>query len=422
MIMPLLNSSKSKISTDIMQFKGIDDSKAAPMEALKNVKNMRGNYPYIETRPPREVVVSGIAAPKALFSSTHLCWVDGDKFVFNGVEKGTVAIGNKSMVDFNGYIVIFPDKKAYDYISDTWVTFDSPDINYAYVWNNRIWGVKEQDIYASELGKFNAWETFEGLASDSWATDVAGNEEFTAIMTYSNHVQISQKDMFYEIYGTKPSDFTVRNVSVVGATNNKAMAEVNSVLYYHHRNGVHAYSGGMPRPIAANITKEYQEGVFGTDMRLLYACLFDGTKYDLFTYDTYRGLWYRDDDLHIIDFTYHDNFLYALANDGNIYKFGSGTERVSWEFETQEFDYKISQRKTINELQIRMEMEPDATADVYISYDGKSYTLLKRITHSPYSNLVNIGLPINSCEKFQLKVVGEAYVLVREIYKSVVTS
>ena len=46
------------------------------------------------------------------------CAIDGTDFYYDGTKKGTVKKGKKSVIDFNGNIVIFPDKKYYDYVED----------------------------------------------------------------------------------------------------------------------------------------------------------------------------------------------------------------------------------------------------------------------------------------------------------------
>lgn len=421
MEMPYLAVSNQKIKDEILQFRGFDNSPGARLDTLHHTKNLSAaKYPYAVTRGPREVI-NTLTNPKALFAAGKLCWVDGTDFYYDGTIKGTVTAGPKSIVDINGHVVIFPDKVYYDYIGNLWGSFTSPDIDYATVWNNRVWGVKDQDIYASKLGDFKLWSTFDGLSSDSYATDVAGNQPFNGIVAYQNHITLFQLDnKFYEVYGDKPSNFSVHEVTVIGTLNSKAIEEVNSMLYYLHRNGVQVYSGGLPRPISENIDKKYVSGVFGSDKKVLYASLYDGTSYDLFTYDTYANLWYREDNLSVIDFAFLDGVLYGLAADGSVIKFNSGIEVVDWELETQEFTYQVTRKKQLKEMYIRLDIELGSEAYVYIRYDNKSYDLVKRLAYNPYYKLATVALPVRKCESFQVKIAGKGSVTIKEIYKKVV--
>ena len=90
-----------------------------------------------------------------------LCWVDGTKFVYDGVVKGTVTAGKKSMAEYFGIILIFPDKKYYNYNTDTFGTIPNcPDIKYICVHNNRAFGVGGNGFYASKLGDPLTWNYF----------------------------------------------------------------------------------------------------------------------------------------------------------------------------------------------------------------------------------------------------------------------
>jgi hypothetical protein len=185
--MPILTTNKKQI-LDIITFNGFDNSPMAQETTLFNTKNIGANdYPNLSQRSNREVV-STISATALFATNTKLCYVIGTNFYYDGVIKGTVTTGSKSMVDINGSVVIFPDKKYYDYVLDTFGSFTAPDIIYATVWNNRVWGVYGQQIVASKLGDFKSWSTFEGLASDSYATNVDGSATFTGLKTYQNHL------------------------------------------------------------------------------------------------------------------------------------------------------------------------------------------------------------------------------------------
>lgn len=417
--MPYVKATK-KISDDTLIFKGYDNSSMARESNFKDTKNLSADsYPYTTTRPKREVIQT-ISDPNALFGSKKLCWVSGTGFYYDGVLKGSVIDGPKSMVDINGNIVIFPDKKYYDYILGTFGSFTAPDIDYAVEWNNRVWGVKGQDIKASKLGDFKTWDYFEALASDSWATNVDGSQPLTGIVAYQNHITLSQGyDKFYEIYGSLPSNFTVNEVSVVGALNHKSIIEVNSILFFLNPIGVQAYSGGVPRPVSTNIDQKYVSAVCGKDKLKLYSCIFDGISYSLFVYDTLNGLWYKEDDLNILEFTNFEGYLYGLSVDGRLIKFDSGLEKINWSLETQQIDFRVTQKKYVSKISIRAELETGTTMDIYIKYDKRPYMLAASVKQSNTTSLYEVPIPLSMCDSFQLKIEGKGDVIIKELHKSI---
>lgn len=417
MVAPTISAAKSKSIQEILNFAGFNSTAQASESEFLNTKNLSARkYPRICERLPR-TVQSTLTTPNALFASGKLCWVDGTQFYYDGTAKGTVVSGKKSMVDINGCIVIFPDKKYYDYVLGTFGSFTAPDIDYAVTWNNRVWGVYDQEIVASKLGDFKTWDSFNGLASDSYATNVDGNAVFTGISLFQNHITIFQgADKFYEIYGDRPENFSVVESSDVGTTNDKAVIEVNSILYFLSRSGLYAYGGGSPRLISTNIEKEYRTATLGRLNEVLYASLYDGTVYDLFTYDTVTGIWYREDDLNVVDFTTMDGYLYGLTSTGSIIKFNSGTETIAWEAEFQPMDFRTTEKKYLSKVSLRMDIT--GTVNLYIKYDKGAYSLIKTISPNATTSLIEVPVMINICDSFQLKLTGSGTVELREIYRT----
>jgi hypothetical protein len=56
----------------------------------------------------------------------------------------------------------------------------------------------------------------------------------------------------FELYGSKPSNFQVQETVKTGAFNADYI-EINSVLYFANRDGIYAYSGGVPRKISEGV-------------------------------------------------------------------------------------------------------------------------------------------------------------------------
>lgn len=398
-----------KMKRDLIEFKGLNNTPLAKENEFLVMTNLSSDhYPLTSCRPSREKV-SGVKLnkPNALYAVKKLCWVDGTKFYYDGVEKGSVIDGKKSIADMNGYIVIFPDKAYYNYIDDKWGTFTAPDLDFITVWNNRVWGVKGNEIRCSKLGDFKEWEDFSGEANDSYATNVASHGDFTGIYTFNNHVIAFKENLQYEIYGHKPSNFQVQEVSRTGAINNKGIIESYSQLFYLHESGVYAYTGGSPRLISHGIDTNYVKGAMGTDNRRCYISLYDGSKYDLFAYDSLYDMWHREDELHVIDFVQYKGSLYALSIDGHIYKFNSGDEETEWSFETIFFDEGTSSKKKYSKLKVVADLERGARIKFSIRFNEReSYRLMQSCSSESYRSLT-IPIQLRNTERFQIKIEGK---------------
>jgi hypothetical protein len=318
---------------------------------LKGMSNCSArNFPCISNRPARYQHAT-ITTPKAIYSanSGKLCWVDGTSFYYDGVSKGTVTAGAKSIVDFNGKILIFPDKKYYDYGTNTFDTLGTgtyptagavPDMDYICIHNNRVFGCKGCDIYASKLGDCTNWTTFAGENTDSYATDVASEGNFVGITSYAGHVVFFKNDFLHELYGEVPSNFTVKTATKKGCIDGQSVCEVNGLLYFLSRDGVNIYGGGVPRLISHDLNESCVSGVAGTNGNTYYISLYNGTSYSLYAYDTFHGVWHKEDSLQVMGFTMMGGYLYAITNEvtPRILKFNYGTETITGYAETEIFD------------------------------------------------------------------------------------
>ena len=112
-----------KYEKDVITWAGLNQNDVISDNEFSSMSNASTQYyPLISPRPSRTASYTTTAG-KALFAAPdHLAWVDGTSFYYNGVSKGTVTATAKCMVDMNGIIYIFPDKKYYDYVAGTFGT------------------------------------------------------------------------------------------------------------------------------------------------------------------------------------------------------------------------------------------------------------------------------------------------------------
>lgn len=416
------NSRKAKDVT--LRFLGYNNNPVINHGEIPSMFNMSSdNFPCASPRKPREKIHK-LNEPYNLFAAKYLAWIDGTNFVYNNVIKGTVTPGRKSLVEFNGRIIIFPDNKYYDFITDTFESFGTgtypeagsvPDIDYACVHQNHIWGVKGNNIYVSALGKHDDWTTFEGLGTDAFATDVASPGDFTGLVEYQNHVVMFKPDYIHESYGYKPP-FRILDIAKTGCIDGRSIKEVNNILYFLGRGGIiYAYSGGQPRPVSEKLNKSYISGVAGSDGRKYYISLYDGATYTLAVYDTFYDLWHLEDNLNVLQFTNLGGYLYALTAEGDILKFNSGNEAVKWEIVTEKFTGGILEKKYAKNIGFRVDMPVGSDINIYLSIDNSPFLLQKRYEAPCFKSFI-LPVRVQRADSYQIKITGTGPVKIYEMH------
>ena len=376
-----------------------------------------------------------IREPRGLFSTENaimwvarsedgandiLCYltdIDDYREFILGTYTSNVTI--RSMVEYGGNILIFPDKKSLDTDSLTLNSIGTgtypsngscPDIDYACVYGgiSRVFGVKGDHIYANEYGKFDKWVTFEGIESDSWGIEVASEGDFNGVVLYKNHIVAFKPNFTHEQWGTRPP-FRIQDIFNIGTIDHRSIKEVNGKLFFCSKDGVYTYEGGKQKLISFNLNKRYQKARAGTDGRKYYLSMYDGTEWNLFVYDTWFDLWIREDNLNVIDFTYYDGSLYALTDDGNMFRFNGGAEQVTWEAITEYYAGDIKS-KYVNEIRLRFEVANDSSLSISIQYDNGEFEEVETYTgNSGDIQTMKCSIVPKQAYRYRIKFTGTGY-------------
>lgn len=119
MKLPALAYTRGTRRTQMINFGGLNHNLGARDGEIYDMGNLWSEYfPLLSTRPER-LLYKRLTNGNSLFAWKELCWTDGKQFFFGGEAKGEVSEGEKSFAAMGEYIVIFPDKKYYDTVSDT---------------------------------------------------------------------------------------------------------------------------------------------------------------------------------------------------------------------------------------------------------------------------------------------------------------
>ena len=308
-----------------------------------------------------------------------------------------------------------------------------PDLLYICENENRLWGCKGDTIYASKPGDIFNWNVFDGLDTDSYAVDTGSAGSFTACVSYLGYPIFFKEEHIYKVYGSIPSNFQVMGSATLGVAEGSAgsLAVAGEILFYLSRAGIMAYSGGIPQPVGAAFGPErHKNAAAGSDGLKYYVSMQgeDGTRL-LHVYDAQRGLWHTEDATHATHFARCGGNLYFLNDAGEIWIAGNVREApegaapegpVTWMAEFGDFTEDNPNKKGVSKLQIRLELDEGARADVLIQFDSDG-------VWEPVSSLEAAAkrsyyLPIipRRADHYRLKLEGtgacRVYSLVREFY------
>ena len=264
-----------------------------------------------------------------------------------------------------------------------------PNIKYATVHLSRLFGVDDDRIYASGYNDYTNWnlDTIDSYnESNAWCSAAQSNTKangaFKGITTFQNHVICFKHDFMHEIYNTK-NPFRIQDIYGEGAIDNRTIQDVDGRLIFVSRDNVKIYTGSNPRIIShyLNINR-YAYAVAGTDDRCYYLyCEDEDDNKHLFVYDTIFEQWSEQlIDTRVLNFAHIKDGMFALCEDGEIYKLDTDDYNHSWSFETDLFTNETIDIKHIKKIQMFAYLADKAKIKVYVLYDDEKF--------SPYSHLV----------------------------------
>lgn len=271
-----------------------------------------------------------------------------------------------------------------------------PDLSYICESNYRLWGVKDNTIYASKYADPFNFNVFDGLTGDSYWIDVGTDGAFTGCIAYSSHICFFKEDVLHKVYGTKPSNYQVVTSQVYGvqAGCEGSLRIVNETLYYKGRNGVYQYTGGVPELISAGFgLKRFSEATAESDGERYYISMKSGDEWGFYAYDTTRNIWLREDGTHALDMAALDGRVYYIAADGGLYEINPDAkdEEIAWSATFCPFNETINEKKGYSKFHFRVDMEAGSWLTVEVNADKEGW---KRVYTTHNKNRKTISVPV----------------------------
>lgn len=304
-----------------------------------------------------------------------------------------------------------------------------PDMDFIIESNNRLWGCRYglnrkgevvNELYASKLGDFKNWCCFPGVSTDSYYVSLGTDGQFTGAISYLGQPVFFKENCMHTVYGSYPAEYQVQDTACRGVQkgSSESLAMVNEVLYYKSRTGICAYSGSLPVEVSSALGQTaYSDAVACAYKGKYYISMRESAgndkEYVLFVFDTEKGMFHKEDALHVTAFCPINEEIYYLdANDPMAIKtvFGSGTKDavpVKWMAETGVLGCASPDKKYISRLSMRIAMEISAKLAIFIEYDSSG--VWESVASLTGHSLRTFTLPIRAkrCDHFRLKFEGE---------------
>ena len=304
-----------------------------------------------------------------------------------------------------------------------------PAMDYVCEAQNRLWGCRYgndgekniNEIYASALGDFRNFRQYLGLSTDSWSASVGSDGPWTGAVSYLGRPCFFKEDRIHQVTvsatGAHRLDETVCRGVQRGC--HRSLQVVGESLYYKSPGAVCVWQGGFPQSVGAALGETAYDSAAGGGVDGRYYLSMrrseDGV-WQLFCYDTERGIWQREDELHVGCFAAAGGELYALdAESGKLLALkgsvGEPETSLPWLAETGLLDYRSPDRKYVSRYTLTLRMSEGARVQLWLRYDSAGDDWEKCGEIGQFVN-GSVAIPVRPrrCDHMQLRISGEGEV------------
>ena len=356
-----------------------------------------------------------------------------DGVTVSGLEESGLN-GDWILTDAGPDYILFTGilQKALTQAGEVRVERTCPEMDFVVEKDNRLWGCSSADheIYCCKLGDPTNWRAYQGVATDSYAVTVGTPGPFTGAAVSGSAVIFFKENCLHRVYGAQPSNFTVYvdNLRGVQQGCHKSAVRVNEYLYYKSVFDVCVYADSEVAGRSAALgTESDKNAVAGVCGNRLYLSMEDQEgAWQLLVYDTAAGVWTREDGTHALGFAScltetfmlrADGELYALlpgeynkdffmvGSDYTVYAQEETDEEVSWELRTGEILRELPDHKYIGKIQLYLELDPGARAEVALRRDGGAWEKVQELSGGDQRRCT---LPIypRRCDRMEIRLTG----------------
>ena len=201
---------------------------------------------------------------------------------------------------------------------------------------------------------------------------------------------------------------------------------MNETLFYKSRSAICSYDGSLPVEMSSALgDMRYSNAVAGALGNKYYISMMDANnKYNLFVYDTLKGMWHREDDTQVVEFCNCRGDLYFIDHADNQIKTVKGTgvtevAPIKWDAVTGVIGTDSPDKKYISRMDVRMSLEVGARVAFYAEYDSSGeWEYLFTMTGT---KLGSFAVPIRPkrCDHMRIKIIGHGEARIYSICKTI---
>ena len=377
-------------------------------------------YDYIDVFDLTEIFRAGDAVDvNQLYRGKNNAYttIENGTYEITKVTKDTLVFKSNT---FSG-AYIGDDSESKDgsyYLGDVTFTKGLPEMDYLCVANNRMWGCKEDTVYASELGNVFSWTRYGTEAIDPVYIESGDIGSFTGCCEYGGYPLFFKGNEMYRVYGSTALDFSLVKVADYGLRKDSphSISVVNSILLFLSPQGVCAFTGGIPAVISGGLKKTLSDGVSGTDGKRYYLSVNDGDGRRIYVYDTDNRVWSSEErDSKPLYMVNVGDDLVAMDEQGKIStvskpsgNWGNKTEvRHNAYIEFADFYDDYIGKKDVGKIIMRISVDPTKNpVFVYIQYDsdGKWHRIGKVFSRSDKKKVVEFGFIPRRCDHYRIRL------------------
>ena len=362
----------------------------------------------------------------------------GDGVTISGFT-GTLASLNGSYIIEDcteGYIMVIGIMEDTQYTEKAEVTVcrSVPDMDFVCESGNRVWGCKYgfvdgktvNEIYASKLGDFKNWNVFQGLSTDSYVASRGSDGPFTGAIAHLGYPLFWKENCLEKVYPAASGGHQIVTTECRGVQKGcwRSLKIVGETLYYKSRDGVCAYTGALPVGVYSAFGSERYTNARGGALGKRYFVSMADEKggWHLFTYDTEKRLWHREDATKAMFFTEKDGELFYIDEETRKLMCVNGTEGTlegdfEWSVTSGVIGFADSEHKYLSRFVFRADLAPGSCLHMDIRYDeDREWT--KRGTYYG-AGLRSFVLPVmpRRCDHLRIRLRGKGDVKVYSMAK-----
>ena len=309
----------------------------------------------------------------------------------------------------------------------------TPAMDFVVECQNRLWGCYYgtvdgepiNEVYCSALGDFKNWRQYQGLSTDSWAASVGSDGAWTGAINYLGHPTFFKENRIHLVTvsasGGHRLDETVCRGVQKGS--HKSLAVVGETLYYKTRTDVCAWQGGFPTAVSEPLGEQkFSQAVGGAiGAKYFLSMLGEDGAWNLFVYDTSRGLWMREDELQVRWFAAVKDELWAVDGENRLLAMlgTDGTaEDFDWAMETGLLYYEQPDHKYLSRYDIRLRMEAGGTAKIWMQYDSDGEWIDSGTVKRSGTGTVVVPIRPRRCDHLRMRLTGTGDVKIYSIART----